>query len=136
MGSEEGLMAEDDDGQRWELTMRGLKRWRWWPGWTGGKRGGGWGVPLACSLRGKGGGRGETLGWRCSMPFNSVCVGGCHMSGVGEGPGAMVGRRWSADNGPVVARVRVAPNRGEVGADRWAPATVMSSVGSKWFKPF
>jgi hypothetical protein len=25
-GSEEGPMAEDDDGRRWELTMRGLKR--------------------------------------------------------------------------------------------------------------
>jgi hypothetical protein len=28
MGSEEGLMAEEDDGQRWELTVRGMKR-RW-----------------------------------------------------------------------------------------------------------
>jgi hypothetical protein len=26
MESEEGPMAEDDDGQRWELTIRGLKR--------------------------------------------------------------------------------------------------------------
>jgi hypothetical protein len=25
-GSEEGPMVEDDDGQRWELTLRGLKR--------------------------------------------------------------------------------------------------------------
>jgi hypothetical protein len=28
MGSEEGRMVEDDDGQRWELTVRGLKWWR------------------------------------------------------------------------------------------------------------
>jgi hypothetical protein len=40
-GSEEGSMAEDDDGWRWELTTRGLKRQRQWPGWTGGKGGGG-----------------------------------------------------------------------------------------------
>jgi hypothetical protein len=26
-GSDEGPMAEDDDGQRWEVTVRGLK-WR------------------------------------------------------------------------------------------------------------
>jgi hypothetical protein len=26
-GSEERPMAEDDDGRRWELTVRGLKRW-------------------------------------------------------------------------------------------------------------
>jgi hypothetical protein len=24
MGNEEGLMAEDDDGRRWELTVRGV----------------------------------------------------------------------------------------------------------------
>jgi hypothetical protein len=28
MGSEEGAMAEDDDGRRWQLTVRGLKRRR------------------------------------------------------------------------------------------------------------
>jgi hypothetical protein len=27
MGSEEGPMEEEDDGRRWELTVRGLKRW-------------------------------------------------------------------------------------------------------------
>jgi hypothetical protein len=29
MGSEEGLMVKDDNDQRWELTVRELKRQRW-----------------------------------------------------------------------------------------------------------
>jgi hypothetical protein len=54
-------MAEDDDGRRWELTMRGWK-WRWRLQFPSGvavapttrvdRRQGG-GVLLMCSLRGK-----------------------------------------------------------------------------------
>jgi hypothetical protein len=32
--------------------------------------------------------------------------------------------------------VRVAPDRGEVGADQWVPATVSGGAGWKQFKPF
>jgi hypothetical protein len=74
-------MAEDDDGQRWELTVRGLKRWRrlQFPGTVAAVAGvdsrqGGWGCSRCAPCEEKGG-TGEIFwpgGSRCL--FNSAIV--------------------------------------------------------------
>jgi hypothetical protein len=76
MGSEEGLMVEDDDGRRWELIVRGLKRWRrlQFPGGAAAagvaRRQGGWGGgSLGVLLARKKGVRGENLGTAMTGAF-------------------------------------------------------------------
>jgi hypothetical protein len=64
-------MAEDDDGWRWELTVKGLKRWRRLPFPCGvavepvaeeDRRQGGWGGGLGLVRGGEGIGEGEKKG--------------------------------------------------------------------------
>jgi hypothetical protein len=105
-GSEEGLMAEDNDGRRWELTVRVLRRRRHrFPGGVAAapmarvdRRQGWWGVALGVLLaRKKSAGRKTWAGDDRHLLTVGGMGGGSMHRGFGEGLGAVGGWR----RGPV-----------------------------------
>jgi hypothetical protein len=91
-------MVEDDDGRRWELTVRGLKRWRRLQFPNGvvaapvvgvDRRQGGGGVLSMCSLRGK---RGRGRKTWAGGDRRLLTVGGGGAAGRGQCGGSTM--RW------------------------------------------
>jgi hypothetical protein len=109
-------MAEDNDGRRWELTVRGLKRQRRHrfpsgvavaPAARVDRRQGGWGALSMLLVSKKGSGE-KNLGQRWLAPFNGGVVeqwGGVGLGVVPRGGGGRggacgsVGRQWPDPDG-------------------------------------
>jgi hypothetical protein len=121
-------MVEDDDGRRWELTVRGLKRWRRLqfpnevvaaPVAGVDRRQGGGGVLSMCSLRGK---RGRGRKTWAGGDRRLLTVGGGGAAGRGQCGGSTMRwrRTWGGGGGWRCCQSAVARPRRERAGDACA----------------